>query len=166
MIQFRQSYEGNGFEFETEDGYSQSGSYKLLQISFNISKDEAIKSGPEAYFSRIQQIAKDWIDQQSRLLFEKMEEVTATTGNIATTAVKTAEFKPNYPFEVFKWNCKEGKLLDLLFKAPQSWKDLQMSASDINLVNLPKYLLNPFCYYFLICYPQRLSRHTGKLIDL
>jgi hypothetical protein len=88
MIHVRRSYEGNAFEFETEDGFSQSGSYKLLASKFEISKDEVIEKGPDAYFLRIPQIAKEWIDKQSRLLFQKMEEVTAATGNIVDAKSK------------------------------------------------------------------------------
>ncbi len=88
MIHFRESYEGNSFRFTTDDGFSQTGGYKEISTKFEISKDEIVKKGPDAYFSRIPQIAKDWIALQSRLLFQKMDEVTKKTGNIVDAKSK------------------------------------------------------------------------------
>lgn len=88
MIHFRESYEGDTFRFTTDDGFSQTGTYKEISTKFEISKDEIVKKGPDAYFSRIPQIAKDWIERQSRLLFQKMDEVTETTGNIVDAKSK------------------------------------------------------------------------------
>ena len=88
MIRFRESYEGNTFKFTTYDGFSQIGTYKEIATKFEISKDEMLKRGPEAYFSRVQQIAREWVKQQSRLLFQKMDEVTEITGNVVDAKSK------------------------------------------------------------------------------
>jgi hypothetical protein len=82
MIQFRESYEGNTFRFTTNDGFFQKGGYKEISTKFEISKDEIVEKGPDAYFSRVPQIAKDWIELETRLLIQKMDEVTRKTGNI------------------------------------------------------------------------------------
>lgn len=88
LIQVRQSYEGNTFAFTTDDGFLQSGTYKDLSTKFEISKAEVLKRGPEAYFSRVQQIAKEWAEKQSRLFFQMMDEVTETTGNVVNAKSK------------------------------------------------------------------------------
>jgi len=92
LIHVRQSYEGNAFTFTTDDGFSQTGTYKELSTKFEISNDEILKRGPEAYFSRVPQIAKEWVEKESRLLFQMMDEVTERTGNVVN-----AESKPLSP---------------------------------------------------------------------
>jgi|WetSurMetagenome_2_1015567.scaffolds.fasta_scaffold36484_2 hypothetical protein len=81
------------------------------------------------------------------------------------TGLSNAEVKPTYPYEIFKWHCKEGKLAGFFFKNPQSWNELQKNARDLDNLVVANQLKNPFCYYFLICYPHRLCRQTGKLLD-
>ena len=88
MIHFRESYEGDTFKFTTEDGFSQTGTYEEISTKFEITKDEVVKRGPEAYFSRVQKIGEEWIELQSRLLFQKMNEVTEITGNIVDAKSK------------------------------------------------------------------------------
>lgn len=81
------------------------------------------------------------------------------------TNIYDSEFMPKHSWEILRWHCDEGELMGFTFKKPQSWKELQKDAWDMNSVGLPKSLASPFCYYFLICYPHRLSRRTGKLLD-
>ena len=88
MIHFRESFEGDTFKLTTIDGFSQQGQYKEIFTKFEISKDEIVKRGPEAYFSRVKQIAKEWAEQQARLLFQKMDEVTEITGNVVDAKSK------------------------------------------------------------------------------
>lgn len=92
LIHFRESYEGNTFSLTTEDGFYQTGTYNEVSTKFEISKEEVLKRGPEACFSRVPQIAKDWVEQQARLLFQMMDKVTEITGNVVE-----AKFKPLSP---------------------------------------------------------------------
>jgi len=81
------------------------------------------------------------------------------------TKIHNSEFSPKDSWAMFRWHCDEGEEIGFTFDRPQSWKELQKAAGDIDNVDLPKSLANPFCYYFLICYPHRLNKHTGKLMD-
>jgi hypothetical protein len=58
------------------------GSYQEISTKFEISKEELLKSGPEAYFSRVPQIAKEWSEKQAQLFFKKMDEIVEATGNV------------------------------------------------------------------------------------
>jgi len=81
------------------------------------------------------------------------------------TNIYNSEFMPKPSWAILRWQCDEGESMGFPFKKPQSWKELQKDAWDMNNLDLPKSLANPFCYYFLVCYPHRLNRHTGKLLD-
>jgi hypothetical protein len=81
------------------------------------------------------------------------------------TNIYNSEFSPKEPWEYLTWYCKEGELSDFLFKRPQSWRELCDDAQDLNAGNVPRILANPFCYYFLICYPHRLNRYTSRLMS-
>lgn len=83
------------------------------------------------------------------------------------TYILNSEFKSSAVWAIFKWHCEEGEHIEGFYKKPQSWKELQEEACQMSHQELPISLIkNPFSYYFLVCYPHRLNRSTGKLIDL
>jgi len=85
--------EGNILTSTSVNGFSESVELKpILAGGFEITEEEIIDKGPIALFSRIPEIARKIIDGRSRLLFEKMEEVTSRTGNIVD-----AKFQPLSP---------------------------------------------------------------------
>ena len=80
--------------------------------------------------------------------------------------IQKCEFMPKPPRKMFTWECDTGEQIERFYKNPQSWKELRDEATTLNSSGLPNILVNnPFSYYFLICYPHRLNRHTVKLID-
>lgn len=81
------------------------------------------------------------------------------------TSIRNSEFmhKPSWAF--LKWHCDEGNETEFPFERPQSWNELRKEALDMTTIDLPKSLASPFCCYFLICYPHRLNRRSGKLLD-
>mgnify|MGYP005842212155 CR=1 FL=1 len=81
MIKFREIHEGNTFQLTTDDGFSQKGKYKEMAVPFEISKEEMVARGPEAYFSKVEQIAKEMGTQHSQKLSRMMDEITEVTGN-------------------------------------------------------------------------------------
>lgn len=80
--------------------------------------------------------------------------------------IQKCEFNPQPSWKMFIWECNEGEQIERFYKNPQSWKELWDEATKFDSSGLPDMLLdNPFSYYFLICYPHRLNKHTAKLID-
>ena len=80
--------------------------------------------------------------------------------------IQKCEFRPQPSWKMFTWECNEGEQVERFYKNPQSWKELWDEATKFNSSDLPNMLSNnPFSYYFLICYPHRLNRHTVKLVD-
>jgi hypothetical protein len=78
-----------------------------------------------------------------------------------------SEFKPTSTYELLRWRCHEGKEVGGFFENPQSWKKLRENAYKLDDSEKLKTLLgNAFCYYFVVCFPQRLNTITGKSLDL
>ena len=76
-----------------------------------------------------------------------------------------SEFKPNSLSEILRWRSDEGKQIDSFYNSPQSWKELGEKAAKTDTDVNPKILdAQPFSYYFIICFPHRLNRHTNKLL--
>jgi len=87
-IKFHQVHEGDELTVSTIDGYSETVDYKLLTSNFGITNDEIIEKGPEVIFSKVPEIAKDIIQQQSKLIIETMDKATQKTGNIVNAKSK------------------------------------------------------------------------------
>lgn len=100
QIQRHPIQEGNKLTSSTIDGYSQTVDYPELASKFEIKHDEVIEKGPEAIFSKIPEIAKDMIKQQSQQIFKTMEEATKKTGNILET--KSQPLSPDLVLEALK----------------------------------------------------------------
>lgn len=80
--------------------------------------------------------------------------------------IQKCEFKPKPSWKMLIWDCHEGQQIENFYKTPQSWKELRDEAINFDNSDMPKVLCdNPFSYYFLICYPHRLTRSTIKLIN-
>ena len=81
-------HEGDILTSSSIDGYSERVSYRVMSAKLELTKEEIIKKGPNAFFSNVDVIAEEMAKQQSRLLFEKMEEVTKRTGQIVDAKSK------------------------------------------------------------------------------
>jgi hypothetical protein len=75
-------------------------------------------------------------------------------------------FRPDSKSDLFLWRCKNGKTRMEDYKMPQSWKELTVEATQLNLLT-PEVVNDKlqFMYYFLVCYPHRFNRDTIKCID-
>jgi hypothetical protein len=82
------------------------------------------------------------------------------------THISKYTFQPDSKSDLFLWRCKNGKTIIEDYKIPQSWIELTIEATKLDLL-MPEIINNKleFMYYFLLCYPHRLSRNTIKLID-
>lgn len=88
QIRFHQVHEGDVLTFSDIDGYSENIEYKLISTKFEISKEEIIDKGPDAYFSRIGEIAKEMAKQQSQLVLKRIGKITERTGHIVDAKSK------------------------------------------------------------------------------
>lgn len=88
QIKTHQVNEGNILTSSSIDGYSESVEYKLISAKFEITKEEIINKGPDAFFSKVDELAKEMGKQQSQLVFNKMEEVTERTGQVVDAKSK------------------------------------------------------------------------------
>jgi hypothetical protein len=81
----RPIYEGNSFEVITEDGYSDKGVSKEIAVSkFEITRAELIAKGPEAFFSKVEQVGKDAAQKSSHEIIKKIDESTERTNNVVS----------------------------------------------------------------------------------
>ena len=87
-IKLHQILEGDKLTVSTIDGYSETADYKLLTSKFGIRIDEVIEKGPAVIFSKVPEIAKDIIKQQSKLIIEVVDKATQKTGNIVNAKSK------------------------------------------------------------------------------
>jgi hypothetical protein len=75
-------YEGNALATRSINGYEDKGPIQEQSSGFEISKEEIIEKGPEAFFGRMDQIAQDLVDQRTHSMIQKFEEMTERTQNI------------------------------------------------------------------------------------
>jgi len=87
-IKLHHVHEGDSLTSSSIDGYSESVEYKTMAVNFKITKEEIINKGPDAFFSKVDEIAKEIVKQQSQLLFNKVEKVTERTGHIVDAKSK------------------------------------------------------------------------------
>jgi hypothetical protein len=75
-------------------------------------------------------------------------------------------FQPDLKADLFLWRCYNGKTSMKDYKMPQSWNELTIEATKIDLLT-PEVVNDKlqFMYYFLLCYPHRLNANTIKCID-
>jgi hypothetical protein len=81
-------HEGNIFSTTSVDGFSQEGAYKEIAAKWEVSREEMMTQGPEAYFSSAEKVAKELDKQKAKQLIEKIEEATQRTGNIVDAKSK------------------------------------------------------------------------------
>ena len=64
------------------DGYDDESPMKLIQSAFEISNEDLIKYGPKIVLDKADQVANEFIEQQSKAWVSKLDEITKVTGNI------------------------------------------------------------------------------------
>jgi len=81
--------------------------------------------------------------------------------------IQNRGFEPDHPWALMLWHCSRGKEYGRFYNRTQSWKELRREPTGVRAPGIPKILQeNPgFAYYFLLCYPHRLSLYTMRLID-
>jgi hypothetical protein len=81
------------------------------------------------------------------------------------SSIRKCEFRPTPDWKFFTWHCDEGKQLEHFYERPQSWGKLVNEAANYAGLGPKLMVNNPFSYYYLLCFPHRLSQNTLKLID-
>ena len=63
------------------DGEVDRPNYERLSSALSVKDDDLIKMGPQAFIDGLNRTAEELREQQSKLVFERMNEVTQKTGN-------------------------------------------------------------------------------------
>lgn len=84
ISQLRQKteHEGNSIIMKTYDGNIHKTGYKTLGSELNLPIEEIIRGGPNAFKKYIDKLAEDMSDQQSKIVFQKLDEITSKSGNV------------------------------------------------------------------------------------
>lgn len=82
LIPVGRDFEGDKMSTGTVDGKVQDSEYTTIESATSISKGELIEKGFLAYIERANKVAEDMQRQQAQMIFKKLAEVTAATGNV------------------------------------------------------------------------------------
>ena len=74
-------FEGNRMSTQYSDGEVDRPNYERLSSALSVKDDDLIKMGPEAFKDGLDRTAAELREQQSKLIFERMNEITQKTGN-------------------------------------------------------------------------------------
>ena len=74
-------FEGNRMSTHYSDGEVDRPSYERLSSALSVKDDDLIKMGPQAFIDGLNRTTEELREQQSKLVFERMNEVTQKTGN-------------------------------------------------------------------------------------
>ena len=173
--------------FIFEVGDSSFSNQIISDLIVNITFDNHIRNGkglPNPYFSSSETISFHYKITDSEIGLESFRGASYHLATLVDVLVRRkkrkmlnelwknisylqkCEFVPKPLWKFFLWKCDEGEAIDTFYKNPQSWGELVEQDNKFNRDDFPKILLNnPFSYYFLICYPHRLNKHTAKIVD-
>jgi hypothetical protein len=87
-------HEGDSLVVTSSNGYSSQTTFPTFESEFNISYDDLLKKGPEAYFEKKADVAKDMASKLVGNVYTKIDEVTEKTGNVVS-AKKGEGITPN-----------------------------------------------------------------------
>ncbi len=74
-------FEGNKISSIAATGESTESTYRKLSSQYSIKREDVIAKGTMAFIENIQNVAEEMKKQKARLLFDRLNEVTAQTGN-------------------------------------------------------------------------------------
>jgi hypothetical protein len=77
-------HEGDALVVTSSDGYSSQTTFPTFESEFNISYEDLLRKGPEAYFEKKVAVAKDMASKLVGNVYAKMNEVTERTGNVVS----------------------------------------------------------------------------------
>jgi hypothetical protein len=75
-------FEGNRMSTKHDDGDIDESNYNLFSAELSVKTDDIIKMGVKAFVDGLNKTAEELQGQQSKMVFDKLSEVTAKTGNI------------------------------------------------------------------------------------
>lgn len=75
-------FEGNRMSTKHDEGDVDKSNYNLLSTELSVKTDDIIKFGFKAFIMGLNKAAEELKSQQSKMVFEKLSEVTTKTGNI------------------------------------------------------------------------------------
>lgn len=82
QLRRRIQHEGSGQIMKTYDGNIDKIEYQSIGSEFKIQTEEIIREGIFAFIKHINKLANDILGQQSKMVFQKLNEITSKTGNV------------------------------------------------------------------------------------
>ena len=75
-------FEGDGMRVTDAMGETEESNYELLSGALEVNHQDLIERGPIALKEGLKKVAEELSSQQSKMIFERMNQITAKTGNI------------------------------------------------------------------------------------
>lgn len=136
LSQIRNSiiHEGNSIAITSSDGYYSKTDYQEFASNFQISFDEIIKSGPEAFFSKASEISKDMASKMEKHTIGRLEETTERTGNVVK-GEKGEGITPKLILDMLEkmeinFDASGNPLMPILLVSPEDFKKINEQQID------------------------------------
>lgn len=81
-ITHKEQHEGHRISMKTFDGYNDESEYETMSSEFKINIQDIIDKGPIAFKEYIDTMAEDIIQNKSKVVLQKLNEITRNTGNV------------------------------------------------------------------------------------
>lgn len=127
--------EGNSLAITSSDGYSSKTSYQKFVTHFQISFEEIIKKGPEAFYSRISEISKEMANKMAKHTIAVLEKVTERTGNVVKSE-KGEGITPKSILDALEkmeisFDASGNPIMPTLVVSPEDYKKLTETRMDL-----------------------------------
>ena len=127
--------EGNSLAITSSDGYSSKTSYQEFVTHFEISFEEIIKNGPEAFYSRVSEISKEMAGKMAKHTIAMLEKVTERTGNVVKSE-KGEGITPKLILDVLEkieisFDASGNPIMPTLIVTPEDYKKLTETKMDL-----------------------------------
>lgn len=127
--------EGNSLAITSSDGYSNKTSYQEFVTHFQISFEEIIKKGPEAFYSRVSEISKDMAGKMAKHTIAVLEKVTERTGNVVKSE-KGEGITPKLILDVLEkmeisFDASGNPIMPTLIVTPEDYRKLTETKLDL-----------------------------------
>ena len=82
QIRTTRHFEGDRQRVTDVTGDTEESDYETFSEALEVNRQDLIDRGPIAYMASLEKIAKEFESQQSKMIFERVNKVTAKTGNM------------------------------------------------------------------------------------
>lgn len=85
QIKRKMHFEGDRIKATDMTGDTEESNYEHLSGALDINRQDLIDRGPISLMEDLEKMAEDFRNQQSKMIFKRLDEITAKTGNIVKT---------------------------------------------------------------------------------